>query len=140
MRVLLILVLMVVPQLVRAGECGVDLAAVTARLTSLESKYPNVLSDISCDEPTNNAHILMCDASYEASADLWTMGRLDTVASIYAFEKRTKRKADLDNPPRDTAFTEKRDACTDVSCVCETLIKHTNANLGGLSPYVTPLK
>lgn len=118
-----------------AQTCEIDLAAVEARIADLEPTYSLVLSDISCDAPTNAAHILMCDASLDPTADLWRMGRLDDLAWVYAVENATGQQVDQTNPPADEDFIAARDACTDAACLCDALIRHTNASLGGTSPY-----
>lgn len=118
-----------------AQTCEIDLAAVEARIAQLEPAHGMVLSDIGCDAPTVPAHILMCDAAETPDAPLWRMGRLDDLAWIYAVENATGQDIDETNPPRDEDFLARRDACTDAACLCDTLIEHTNASLGGTSPY-----
>lgn len=118
-----------------AQTCEVDLAAVEARIADLEPSYGMVLSDIGCDAPTVPAHILMCDSAETPNAPLWRMGRLDDLAWLYALENATGQEVDETNPPRDADFLARRDACTDDSCLCDVLIDHTNASLGGTSPY-----
>lgn len=118
-----------------AQTCEVDLAAVEARIADLEPSYGMVLSDIGCDAPTVPAHILMCDSAETPNAPLWRMGRLDDLAWLYALENATGQEVDETNPPRDADFLARRDACTDDSCLCDVLIEHTNASLGGTSPY-----
>ncbi|MBL9074210.1 hypothetical protein [Tabrizicola sp.] len=118
-----------------AQTCEIDLSAVETRIAGLEPSYGLVLSDISCDAPTNPAHILMCNDANAADATLWRMGRLDDLAWLYAVENATGQQVDPANPPRDDSFIATRDACTDATCLCETLIEHTNASLGGTSPY-----
>lgn len=118
-----------------AQTCEVDLAAVEARIAGLEPSYGMVLSDIGCDAPTVPAHILMCDSAETPNAPLWRMGRLDDLAWLYALENATGQEVDETNPPRDADFLARRDACTDDSCLCDVLIEHTNASLGGTSPY-----
>jgi hypothetical protein len=118
-----------------AQSCGIDSAAVEARIAELEPSYGMVLSDISCDAPTNPAHVLMCDSADSPDWSLWRMGRLDDLAWIYAVENATGQDVDETNPPRDADFLARRDACTDAACLCEVLIEHTNASLGGTSPY-----
>ncbi|HEY0595521.1 hypothetical protein [Sphingopyxis sp.] len=135
MRLMLIASLLILPQMAGAAECGVDTVKVAERTQSLEEHYDLILSDISCDAPTVRAHILMCDAAYDSQADLWRMGRLDDMAWVYAYENATKKEVDHADPPRDDDFMRRRDACTDTACLCEVLIDHTNASLGGLSPY-----
>lgn len=120
---------------VSAQTCEIDLAAVEARIAELEPSHGMVLSDIGCDAPTNPAHILMCDSSELPNAPLWRMGRLDDLAWIYAVENATGQDVDETNPPRDEDFLARRDACTDETCLCQVLIDHTNASLGGTSPY-----
>ena len=93
------------------------------------------LSDIGCDAPTNPAHLLMCDAAHDPAAAIWRMGRLDDLAWVYAVENATGQDVDETSPPRDEDFLAKRDACTDEACLCEVLVEHTNASLGGTSPY-----
>ncbi len=63
------------------------------------------------------------------------MGRLDDLAWVAALENATGQEVDLTNPPRDLDFLAARDACTDAACLCAVLIDHTNASLGGFSPY-----
>jgi hypothetical protein len=118
-----------------AQTCQIDLAAVESRIAQLEPSYGMVLSDIGCDLPVNPAHILMCNAAETPNAPLWRMGRLDDLAWIYAVENATGQEIDETNPPRDQDFLDRRDACTDETCLCEVLIDHTNASLGGTSPY-----
>jgi hypothetical protein len=118
-----------------AQSCGIDSAAVEVRIADLEPTYGMVLSDISCDQPTLPAHILMCDATGTRHDDLWRMGRLDDLAWVHAVENATGQEVDATNPPRDEDFLSRRDACTDTACLCETLIQHTNDSLGGTSPY-----
>ena len=118
-----------------AQPCGTDLAAVEARIAELEPSYGPVLSDIGCEAPTNPAHKLMCDTAEQPGGELWRMGRLDDLAWVYAVENATGQEVDLTNPPRDENFLATRDACTDETCLCAALIDHTNASLGGTSPY-----
>ncbi len=118
-----------------AQTCEIDLAAVEARIADLEPSYASVLSDIGCEAPTRPAHVLMCDAAEAPDATLWRMGRLDDLAWIYAVENATGQEVDQTNPPRDDDFLATRDACTDATCLCDALIRHTNASLGGTSPY-----
>lgn len=118
-----------------AQTCEIDLAAVEARIAELEPSHGMVLSDISCDAPTNPAHILMCDAAEAPDATLWRMGRLDDLAWIYAVENATGQDIDETDPPRNEDFLARRDACTDAACLCDVLIGHTNDSLGGTSPY-----
>lgn len=118
-----------------AQTCQIDLATVEARIAELEPAHGMVLSDIGCDAPTNPAHLLMCDAALDPAAVLWRMGRLDDLAWVYAVENATGQDVDETNPPRDEDFLAKRDACTDEACLCEALVDHTNASLGGTSPY-----
>lgn len=118
-----------------AQTCEIDIAAVEARIAELEPSYGLVLSDIGCDAPTNPAHILMCNATGTRHEDLWRMGRLDDLAWVYAVENATGQEVDQTNPPRDDDFLATRDACTDARCLCDALIGHTNASLGGTSPY-----
>lgn len=118
-----------------AQSCGIDIAAVETRIAELEPNYGMVLSDISCDAPTNPAHVLMCGAAEGPNPTLWRMGRLDDISWIYAVENATGQEVSHTNPPRDEDFLARRDACTDESCLCEILIQHTNDSLGGTSPY-----
>lgn len=121
-----------------AQTCHVDTTAVKKRIADLEKYYPLVLSDIGCDLPRLKAHQLMCDASWDPQSNLWTMGRLDDLAWVYAYENATKTKFDYDNPSLDLDFIAKRDACTDIICLCTVLQAHTNDSLGGTSPYEEP--
>jgi hypothetical protein len=118
-----------------AQSCGIDPAAVEARIAELEPSYGMVLSDIGCDAPTIPAHILMCDAANSPDWSLWRMGRLDDLAWIHALENATGQDVDETDPPRDQDFLSRRDACTDEACLCDVLVDHTNASLGGTSPY-----
>lgn len=118
-----------------AQSCGIDAAAVEARIAELEPNHGMVLSDIGCDAPTNPAHMLMCDSANSPDWSLWRMGRLDDLAWVYAVENATGQDVDETNPPRDAEFLSRRDACTDEACLCEVLIQHTNDSLGGTSPY-----
>lgn len=118
-----------------AQTCEIDISAVEARIAELEPSYGMVLSDIGCENPTNPAHVLMCDAALDPKADIWRMGRLDDLAWVYAVENATGTDVDETNPPRDEDFIAKRDACTDAACLCDALIQHTNDSLGGTSPY-----
>ncbi|MFN4192020.1 MAG: hypothetical protein ACK4FR_03695 [Tabrizicola sp.] len=120
-----------------AQTCSIDRAAVEARIADLESRYVGVLSDIGCDNPTLPAHQLMCGAATGESGDdtLWRMGRLNDLAWVHAVENATGQDVDETDPPRDPDFLARRDACTDVACLCGVLIQHTNDSLGGTSPY-----
>lgn len=118
-----------------AQSCGVDAAAVEARIAELEQSHGLALSDIGCDAPNNPAHVMMCDSAQSPDWSLWRMGRLDDLAWIYAVENATGQDVDETNPPRDEDFLSRRDACTDEACLCQVLIEHTNASLGGTSPY-----
>lgn len=137
-RAVLTIALLLVPQISFAQSCKVDFAAVEKRIARLEPSYANVLSDISCDDPTVKAHQLMCDSLDEYPAGLWHMGRLDDLAWVYASENATKQEVDQSNPPRDAGFIAKRDACSDAACLCDLLIRHTNDSLGGETPYSAP--
>jgi hypothetical protein len=119
----------------QAALCPVDPAAIESRIADLEPRYGAILSDISCDLPTLPAHVLMCDAANSPDWTLWRMGRLDDLAWAYAYENATGQEIDLIDPPRDTAFLDARDSCTDTDCLCAVLIRHTNDSLGGTSPY-----
>jgi hypothetical protein len=130
------LLLCVLPALpLHAEPCDVDPAGVEFRIEDLEPDYGAVMSDISCDLPTLPAHRLMCDAAEATDDTLWRMGRLDDLAWVHALENATGLMVDLDDPVRDESFLATRDACTDVACLCDTLIDHTNGSLGGTSPY-----
>lgn len=118
-----------------AQTCNIDLAAVETRIAELEPRYGLVLSDIGCDAPSVPAHVLMCDAAEQPDSALWRMGRLDDLAWLYAVENATGQAVDPANPPRDADFRDARDACADAACLCAALIDHTNASLGGTSPY-----
>ncbi len=132
----LILSLCALPALpLHAAPCDIDIGAVEFRIEDLEPDFGAVLSDISCDLPTLPVHRLMCDAAEAPDDDLWRMGRLDDLAWIHALENATGQMVDLEDPVRDEGFLANRDACTDVACLCEVLIEHTNDSLGGTSPY-----
>jgi hypothetical protein len=115
--------------------CAIDVAALETRISELEPDYGDVLSDISCDAPAIPAQVLMCDSAKMPGPTLWRMGRLDDLAWVYAVENATGQETDHANPPRDDDFITRRDACTDVTCLCDMLIGHTNDSLGGTSPY-----
>jgi hypothetical protein len=115
--------------------CSLDPAPVEARIADLETNYSMVLSDISCDAPTIAAHQLMCDPIETGDLTLWRMGRLNDLAWVYAVENATGQEVDHTNPPLDEDFIAARDACTDEACLCAVLMDHTNASLGGTSPY-----
>jgi hypothetical protein len=119
-----------------ANICGVDETAVNARIADLEGRYSLVLSDIGCDVNTIPARQIMCDSAENPQDDtLWRMGRLDTLAWVYAVENATGQEINQEDPPLDEAFVATRDACTDAACLCDVLIQHTNDSLGGTSPY-----
>ncbi len=120
---------------IAAAAQTVDIAAVEARIAELEPDYGLVLSDIGCDAPTVPAHQIMCASAEAQNPVLWRMGRLDDLAWAYAVENATKQRIDLENPPRDTDFTARRDACEDEACLAAALVEHTNDSLGGTSPY-----
>jgi hypothetical protein len=112
------------------------MSALETRIAELEVTYGQVLSDIGCEVPLLPAHRIMC-ASAEGSRNqlLWRMGRLDDLAWVYAVENATGQKTDQTNPQRDSDFIARRDACEDETCLFTVLIAHTNASLGGSSPY-----
>jgi hypothetical protein len=119
-----------------AQTCNVDPAAVNDRIAELEQRYGLVLSDIGCDVNSIPARQIMCESAENPTDDtLWRMGRLDTLAWVYATENATGQQVNQENPPLDEAFIAARDACTDEACLCSVLIEHTNASLGGTSPY-----
>ena len=119
-----------------AGPCAIDIAAVEARIAALEPRYGAVLSDIGCDINDIPSRQMMCDAAdAPGGGDLWRMGRLDDLAWVHAVENATGQEVDLAAPPPDDAFIAARDACSDAACLCSVLIRHTNASLGGTSPY-----
>lgn len=118
-----------------AQTCGIDLAAVEARIVDLETRYGIVISTIGCITPVLPGHKAMCAAADSPDDDLWSMGRLDDLAWLYAVETATGQEVDPGSPPRDTDFLAARDACTDAACLCAALIQHTNDSLGGTSPY-----
>jgi hypothetical protein len=118
-----------------AETCEVDIGMMQQRLAELEQGYGAVLSDISCDAPTIAAHQLLCNSAEDANPALWQMARLDTLAWVYAYENATGNQVDQSNPPVDTDFIVRRDACAGVECLCAVLIDHTNGSLGGTSPY-----
>ena len=135
MRIALPALLIALAGTASAQTCEIDIATVEARIADLEPSHGMVLSDIGCDAPTNPAHILMCEQAEMPNAPLWRIGRLDDLAWIYAVENATGQDVDETNPPRDEDFLARRDACTDEACLCQVLIEHTNASLGGTSPY-----
>jgi hypothetical protein len=133
MRIALVLIL--AAGTTSAQTCEIDLAAVEARIAELENNYGIVVSTVGCIVPTRPAHEIMCTAAENPKDDLWQMGRLDDLAWLHAVENATGQEVDSAKPPRDTDFLAKRDACTDVACLCKIFIEHTNASLGGSSPY-----
>jgi hypothetical protein len=92
--------------------------------------YHDVQSDISCEAPTIPAHQMMCE-----DEELWQMGLLDSWAWLFAVESATGTEMDHGDPPLDETFIELRDACPDRACLIGLLVRHTNASLGGMSPY-----
>jgi hypothetical protein len=118
-----------------AATCGVDLAAVKARIADLEGRYGLVISTVGCIAPYLPAHRLICTSAEDPKGDLWHMVRLDDLAWLHAVENGTGQGVTGEAPPRDTNFLAIRDACTDAACLCVALIDHTNASLGGTSPY-----
>lgn len=120
---------------VAADTCAIAVSALEARITKLEPAYGLALYDISCDAPTVPAHRRMCDNSGHPEIALWRMGRLDDLVWLCAVENATGQEVDPTNPLRDASFLAVRDACTDTVCLCAALIDHTNASLGGTSPY-----
>jgi hypothetical protein len=136
MRMPLALCLSLTAMPLGAQTCGIDDAAMEARLAQLEQSYDLVLSDIGCDVNTIPARQIMCDSAEHPTDDtLWRMGRLDTLAWVYAVENATGQEVNQEDPPLDEAFIAARDACTAEACLCQVLIEHTNASLGGTSPY-----
>lgn len=116
------------------GVCGIDIASLDQSDGRVRTNY-NILSDISCDAPTVPAHVLLCASAESPDPTLWRMVNLDDAAWVYAYENATGTETNHDNPPRDDGFIAARDACTTEACLCEVLIEHTNASLGGESPY-----
>jgi hypothetical protein len=136
MRTPLTLCLFLVAMPLGAQTCGIDDAAMETRLAELEQAYDLVLSDIGCDVNTIPARQIMCDSAENPTSDtLWRMGRLDTLAWVYAVENATGQRVNQEDPPLDEGFIAARDACTDEACLCQVLIEHTNGSLGGTSPY-----
>ncbi|MCU0829677.1 MAG: hypothetical protein MUE52_20430 [Tabrizicola sp.] len=83
-----------------ANICAVDEAAVEARIAELEGRYGLVLSDIGCDVNTIPARQIMCDSAENPQDDtLWRMGRLDTLAWVYAVENATGQEVNQEDPP-----------------------------------------
>jgi hypothetical protein len=118
------------------ADCGADPAAVDARIGQLMESYPLVVSDISCEAPTLWSHQALCDSANAPQDRLWQMARLADIAWVYAVENATGQATDPANPPRDAHYLAARDACTTEECLCALLIEHTNASLGGMSPYL----
>ncbi|SEB52468.1 hypothetical protein [Rhodobacter sp. 24-YEA-8] len=118
------------------GICGISIRALQESLVLFGESY-QIAPDIDCEtEATLPAHRLMCDSLYEDEQELWLMGNLDDAAWVYALENATGIETDHSNPSRDESFIAARDACTTEACLCEALIGHTNASLGGESPYL----
>jgi hypothetical protein len=136
MRLALPLCLTLAALPLHAQTCGIDAAAMEARLTGLEQSYGQILSDIGCDVNTNPARQILCASAEDPTNDtLWRMERLAMLSWVYAVENATGQEADRENPPRDAAHIAARDACTDQACLCEVLIRSANDALGGTSPY-----
>jgi hypothetical protein len=114
---------------------AIDQAGVAARIAELETRYGDVLSDIACDAPAIQAHRLLCASADSTEPLLWQMARLDDMAWVYAVENATGQEVDRANPPRDADFIARRDACADEACLVAVLVEHTDASLGGTSPY-----
>lgn len=114
--------------------CGVDMAALNQAFSTWRERY-DVQSDIDCDAPQIPAHQLMCESAWAPDNTLWFMGLLDDAAWVYGYENATGTEVNRDDPPRDADFIARRDACSDIDCLCAVLIEHTNGSLGGLSPY-----
>jgi len=138
MRMVLAFALLTVPGISFAQSGQVDLDAVEREIGRLEVHYGDIVSDIGCTAPALPAHRLMCESARATPPTLWRVGRLDDLAWAYAYENATKREIDRDDPPRDAAFIARRDACRDEACLFSVLIEHTNASLGGESPYRAP--
>ncbi len=117
------------------ADCGVDTAAVDARIGDLMQSHPLILSDISCDAPALWSHQHLCDSANAPHDGLWQMARLADLAWVHAVENATGQETDAENLPRDAAYLAARDACTTEECLCAVLIDHTDASLGGTSPY-----
>ena len=128
-RFVLFLLSIALPTAIHAQSCA-DPAMVQAAKTKLEDSYRDVLTDISCDAPSLTSHQLLCDDPL-----LWEMEVLNTWAWVYATENATGQETDHANPPRNSDVMAQRDACTDKTCLCATLIQATNDSLGGMSPY-----
>ncbi|MFC4256208.1 hypothetical protein GRI97_11240 [Altererythrobacter xixiisoli] len=112
-----------------------DAALLEQAIARLEGNYGDILSDVGCDAPTITAHKLLCDSADNPNLLLWRMSRLDDMAWAYAYENATGTEIDRANVPLDAAFIAERDACTDVDCLHQVLIRHTNDSLGGETPY-----
>ena len=127
--------LVLIPQVSFAQSCNVDMAVVEKSIGRFEPSYGDIQSNVGCGTHVNAARRLMCGSSAEAPGPLSRMARLDDLAWVYAYENATKQEVDRGDPPRDADFIAKRDACPDAACLCRVLIDHTNASLGGESPY-----
>lgn len=136
MRPCALLLATLLPLPATAGPCGVDLAAVEARIAELAPAYGDVPPGIGCDAPANAAGVMLCDSARSADPELWRMARLDDMAWVLAVENATGAEVDHANPPRDAGFDAVRDACTTGRCLCDALIGHTGDSLGGMSPYL----
>jgi hypothetical protein len=119
----------------QASICGIDPAAVEARIAELEPRLGLLLSDFGRDAPTVPAHLLMHDPASSPDWSFWRKGRLDDLARVDALENATGQEVDIETPARDRDVLAARDTCTDGAGICEVLIEQTNGSLGGTSPY-----
>ena len=93
--------------------------------------YKDVASSLNCEKEVLGAGKLICQ-----NKTLKLMESLDTKAYVYAFENGSKSEADHTKPPLDLAWISSvRNECKDEACLCTAFKAHTNASLGGSSPY-----
>ena len=93
------------------------------RLTS----YTDIGSSIDYAHPSNPAQHLVA-----ANPTLRLMELLDTRAAVYAYENATKEKTDHKTF---TSYALKLQGLTSAEQIQKAYIEHTNASLGGMSPY-----
>ena len=124
--------LLCLTQFAFAEEPLIDTSRIEAAISSLETSYGDVASDIDCDTDNLISHRLICQSTDE----LALMVRLDQMATVYAYENALGRELNHAKPPIDEAFVSIRDACNDTQCLRNALITHTNDALGGESPYL----
>ena len=117
-----------------AGICNIDSAALKSAISDLRRNYETE-PDFGCKKPEAPGQKLLCRDMMMGDKELWKMSQLDDMAWAYAYSNATATEHNPDNPQRDQAFIEKRNACEDEACLCAAFIEHTNDSMGGMSPY-----